>query len=291
MYPDFLIIGAQKAGTTWLHHNLQVHPEVWMPDYEVHYFDRRVRDLGTFDDEWYSSLFEEGEGKTIGEVTPAYSIVDADIAAHAHEIMPESRLIFLMRSPMERAWSHAVMRIVKKEGGVENVPEDVLLRRFDREKSILRTNYLRTLENWGASFPTEQIFVGFLEDIHFHPEEFFRGVCEFLGVDASFRPPRMEKKINARSSAEMPTRVAVHLARTYHESMRRLEERFGGYASFWRYSADRLLEDPPAEKNITYPLWDSYLRDEWMESKEGSPEMFGQGYLQSGPLSSIQTLR
>ncbi len=50
--PDFLVIGAQKAGTTWLHHNLRLHPQIWMPEGEVHYFDRKIKDA-RFSDEWY----------------------------------------------------------------------------------------------------------------------------------------------------------------------------------------------------------------------------------------------
>src|SRR4028119_992690 len=44
MYPDFIGIGAQKAGTTWLHRNLQAHPQIHMPRKEVHYFDRKIQD-------------------------------------------------------------------------------------------------------------------------------------------------------------------------------------------------------------------------------------------------------
>jgi hypothetical protein len=45
LYPNFLGIGAQKAGTTWLHHNLQAHPDVWMPRVkEVHYFDEKIHE-------------------------------------------------------------------------------------------------------------------------------------------------------------------------------------------------------------------------------------------------------
>ena len=44
MYPDFLGIGAQKAGTTWLHRSLQAHPQIWMPrEKELHYFDEKIR--------------------------------------------------------------------------------------------------------------------------------------------------------------------------------------------------------------------------------------------------------
>ena len=287
-YPDFLVIGAQKAGTTWLHRNLLEHPGIWMPENEVHYFDRKIKEAASFDDGWYASLFEPAEeGKTVGEVTPAYSVVDREVVGRAHRLMPEAKIVFLMRNPVERAWSHAVMRIVKKEGGVENVPVETIIKRFDREKSQLRTNYLRTLKNWGAYYPPERFFVGFLEDIHFHPEGFLDRLCEFLGVDPSFRPPKMNKRINSRSTDEMPTEVASHLARVYGDSIRSLEDKFGGYASFWRFCAERLAEDPPAGRYITYPLWDSSLREDWAAGP-GGPDALGEGLPQSGPLSSIQ---
>jgi hypothetical protein len=119
----------------------------------------------------------------------------------------------------------------------------------------LRTDYLRTLENWGSYYPPERIFVGFLEDAHFHPEDLLRRVHEFLGIDPSLtsRVPKLQKRINSRSTDEMPTRVAVHLARTYLEDTRRLEERFGSYASFWRYCAERLAEDPPKRSSSLLP--------------------------------------
>jgi hypothetical protein len=351
MYPDFLVIGAQKAGTTWLHRNLQAHPGIWMPKREVHYFDRKIKD-DSFDDGWYASLFEPAEeGKTVGEYTPSYSVIDRDMVARVHELMPEAKIVLMMRNPIERAWSQAVMmRSKKKEEEAQNVleqkppkrplrrfynrfgrvpfqkllalvarmPEEAPLRRFGkvvygrlfvvfrglnklsrgrlnkrfgREKSLLRTNYLRTLDNWGTYYPPEQIFVGFLEDVHFRPETFLRDVYGFLNVDPAFRPPKMNEKINSRSTDEMPTQVASSLARTYEDSSRLLEQRFGGYASFWRYCTERLIENPPAGESVTYPLWDSTLREDWLESPEGDPEMFGGGRLHSGPLSSIQSPR
>jgi hypothetical protein len=290
MYPDFLVIGAQKAGTTWLHRNLQAHPGIWMPRREVHYFDRKIKD-DSFDDGWYASLFEPAEeGKTVGEYTPSYSVIDREMVAHAHGLMPDAKIVFSMRNPVERAWSQANMTLVKKEGGVEHVNEREFRGLFDREKAQLRTNYLRTLENWGTYYPPERMFVVFLEDIHFHPEGLLGGVYDFLGVDASFRPPKMNKRINSRSSDVMPTWAASYLAGVYGDIIRELDGRFGGYASFWRYTTERLVEDPPPGESITYPLWDSPLREDWAEGP-GDPGAFGEGYLQSGPLSLIQTPR
>lgn len=288
MYPDFLVIGAQKAGTTWLHRNLRNHPETWMPRNEVHYFDRKINDR-SFDDAWYASIFEKGRarGKTVGEYTPSYSVVDRKLVAHAHKLMPEAKIIFSMRNPVERAWSQANMTIVRRERGTDHADEEDLRGLFDREKAQLRTNYLRSLDNWGAYFPPERIFVSFLEDIHFHPERLLEDIYGFLGVDPEFRPEKMNKRINSRSSDVMPTWAASYLAGVYRDIIRQLDERFGGYASFWRYSTERLIEDPPPGESITYPLWDSPLREDWSEGP-GDPDAFGEDYLQSGPLSSIQ---
>jgi hypothetical protein len=274
-YPNFLVIGAQKAGTSWLHRNLRAHPGIWMPRSEIHYFDRidEPPNRGASGERRYASLFEEGQGKVVGETTPGYSIIGQDTVARVHRIMPEATIIFFMRNPIERAWSQAVMRFVKREGGVEHVTDEEIRERFEHRSSRLRTDYLRTLENWGAYYPPESIFVGFLEDIHFHPEGLLERVCDFLGVDPSFRPPKMDEKINARASDEMPTRVAVHLARLYLEDTRRLEERFGGYASLWRRCAEELLEDPPESDKVPYPLW--------KPPAEGAD-------VQSAPLSSLR---
>ena len=289
MYPDFLVIGAQKAGTTWLHRNLRNHPQTWMPRNEVHYFDRKINDR-SFDDAWYASLFKKGRrrGKTIGEYTPSYSVIDRKLVAHAHKLMPEAKIIFSMRNPVERAWSQANMTLVKRDGGVEDAGEEALRGMFDRQKAQLRTNYLRSLENWGAYYPPERIFVSFLEDIHFHPEKLLEDLYGFLGIDPEFRPEKMNKRINSRSSDVMPTWAASYLAGVYRDIIRQLDERFGGYASFWRYSTERLIEDPPPGEAITYPLWDSPLREDW-SGGPGDPDAFGEDYLQSGPLSSIQT--
>jgi hypothetical protein len=85
----------------------------------------------------------------------------------------------------------------------------------------------------------------------------------------------------------MSTRVASHLARTYKDQLARLEERFGGYTSFWRYCAARLAEEGIEQDRVPYPLWDSSLWKEWKASEHGTNEVG----LQSGPLSSLQAIR
>ncbi len=283
MFPDFIGIGAQKAGTTWLDRNLRVHPQVWMPEKkELHYFDRRVTDPSSANDEWYASIFEPGKGYVTGEITPAYSMLDQSRVEHVHRVMPHAKIIFSMRNPVERSWSQAVMHFGKVKGRpIETVAEERVRKHFDRGGSRARTDYLRTLENWRKFYPEERIFAGFLEDIHFLPKDLLRRLYGFLGVDPSFEPPGLEQTIHSRSAGAIPTRLAAHLARLYHEDIQRLHERFGGYASFWLYCARRLIEDPPPEESIPYPLWDSALWKEWVGDTGEAPL---RSRLQSGPL-------
>ena len=336
MYPDFIGIGAQKSGTTWLHRNLHAHPQLWLPRKEVHYFDKKINDrsnalsrllgkgdedarwrrqtwhwlkvntlkrpslkelrwsskyyMRRYNDRWYGEIFEPKKGRIAGEITPAYSVLSKEKVAHVHDLVPGAKLIFMMRNPIERAWSQSLMDV--RERNIEDVTDEEFQRHFQSERSRMFTDYLRTLENWGAFFSQEQIFVGFLEDVHFYPNRLLARAYRFLGVDPSADYRVIRRRIHSRDVETMSTRLAVGLAEAYLEDSKALEERFGGYATFWRYSAQRLLEDPPAEERIAYPLWESPLWDGWIKeaglapapgSREATP--------QSGPLPSVRVVR
>ena len=61
-------------------------------------------------------LFEPGKGKMIGEITPAYSTLGPDDVRRVHRLVPDARIIFMMRNPVERVWSQAVMGFDRSEG-------------------------------------------------------------------------------------------------------------------------------------------------------------------------------
>lgn len=325
VYPDFLVVGAQKAGTTWLYRSLRTHPQVWMPrEKELHYFDEKIRldgglrsrlrgdrpadwrwrrqvksrfkrpskdlqwrdvawDLRYFlrepNDRWYASLFEPGENQIAGETTPDYSILGKRMISHVHDIMPETKTILMMRNPVERPWSVADMGRRIKGQSLEDASEEEYYAQLDNRRVRMMTDYLKMLENWSAYYPENQIFVGFLEDIHFFPEELLLGLYEFLGVDSSAKYRIIRRKIHSGFQSTMPAKFAVHLANSYYDETTRLSESFGGYASFWLHCADRLIEDPPKEEQIPYPLWESSLWTEWKENRDVK--------MQSGPLPSV----
>lgn len=340
MYPDFLIVGAQKAGTTWLYRNLRAHSQVWMPHVkELHYFDEKVKitggpldrisgdrpedvrwrrqfqaqmkrypkklvktpiklfagevawDLGYFlrrpNDEWYASLFEPGRGRITGEATPDYSVLGPEEISRVHALMPHAKIIFFMRNPVERAWSAASMafRVAGQDAGW--LSNEELRPRLVGDRTRKMTDYLRTLESWGRFYPPEQIFVGFIEDIHFFPAELLEHLYAFLGTDPSAGYRVITDKVHSGAGSTIPTRAAAFLGAAYLEEARRLDERFGGYASFWLYCADRLTNRPPAEGSIPYPLGESSIWQDWVNGS-GGPSGPNTRRVRSGRLSELQ---
>jgi hypothetical protein len=310
--PDFLGIGAQKAGTTWLARNLAAHPQIWMPPIkEIHYFDRppdwrdpvklRVKERGgraslrelywerkynrlPRDDRWYASLFEPKKGQIAGDITPAYAVLDEAALSRVHRLVPEAKILYFMRNPVERTWSQTVMYFDRYGRDVEAATVSELREHFELERVRRRAEYLRTLEDWRRFYPEERIFVGFLEDTHFHPAELLGYVYEFLGVDPTFEPSGAGQKVHSRSSASMPTEAAVTLARAYLPDLERLQGQFGGYASFWLYCAKRLLEGSlGCGGRVAYPLWESPAWGDWL--KETGREKIVEAGPQSGRLS------
>lgn len=92
--PGFMIIGAQKAGTTWLRSNLRCHPEIYLPSTEVHYFDRYNRPI-----QQYIRIYQSESNKISGDCTPLYSIIPQSRIRMIKRLMPQLKIIiWLQRS-------------------------------------------------------------------------------------------------------------------------------------------------------------------------------------------------
>jgi hypothetical protein len=86
---------------------------------------------------------------------------------------------------------------------------------FARPKLRLFSDYRRTLENWSAFYPPERIFVGFLEDVGFFPDEMLRALYAFLEVDPSTTYRVIKRKIHSGAGSTMGTKWASYLAGVY----------------------------------------------------------------------------
>jgi sulfotransferase family protein len=243
--PDFLIIGAQKAGTTALYAYLRWHPALGGPSWkEVSYFDRRYGR----GEAWYRGHFpnllrtslarRRHHVALVGEASPSYLFHPA-APERVAALVPDVKLIALVRNPTERALSHYNHEVSL---GREPLPfEEALEREEERTRGEVermladpeyfsrawwdhtyraRGLYVEQLERWLAVFPEEQLLVIASEDLLARPGETYARTLQFLGV-APHDLPAYPRVFN-RDYPDMSPETRRMLNEYYAEPNRRL---------------------------------------------------------------------
>ena len=206
--PNFLVIGAQRAGTSLLHQILLAQPEVYVPVQrkEVHYFDRYF-ERGP---DWYESYFPAADAtaryRAVGEITPDYLAI-AEVPARIHALLPDCRLIAILRNPIDRAYSW-----YQYARRTRNDSRD--FERFVREEpaALGAGLYHRHLHRYLALFPREALLVLVYEELVRDPASELGRLARFLGI-GTIRPDPdlLGRRINP---SELPRfRRAFALAR------------------------------------------------------------------------------
>jgi hypothetical protein len=239
--PDFLILGAQKAGTTALYAYLRWHPGLTGPAWkEVSYFDRHYRRGAR----WYRGHFPLRPGdRVVGEASPGY-LFHPLAPSRVKATVPEARLIALLRDPVDRALSHYHHEValgrepLTFEQAIEAEPERTRgeEERLSREPDyfshtwwdytyLARGRYAEQLERWLAVFPREQLLVLASDELAAEPGQTFARVLEFLGApghDLESYP-----RVYEQSYGEMQPDTRRRLAEYFAEPNRRLYELLG----------------------------------------------------------------
>lgn len=233
--PEFLCIGAQKAGTTWLCENLRKHPDIFIPrPQSTHYFDREFHRRVEF----YSNCFKPGSSKVKGESCPAYAVLPTSRIRAIRSLMPDVRILFMVRNPIDRAWSHAVMGLIQRRGvRLEDVPASDFHEHFAAERSRARSDYLSTLDRWLDVFPSAQIYIGFFDDIVARPKELLGSVFRHLRISESvdYEAFPYSQVINKGLGLAIPDMHRKVLMRIYRDEIERLYARLGEPVASWRY--------------------------------------------------------
>ncbi len=179
--PDFLGLGAQRAGTTWLDALLRGHPALWLPERrkELHYFDRH-HERGAA---WYAAFFARAPADRLaGEITPRY-LYEPDAPARAAALVPGARLIAILREPVARAYSQYALTVRDEDYAGT-------FRRFlaERPDALARGRYHEQLVRWTARFPRERLCVLVLEQVVREPARARAALAALLGVDPALFP-------------------------------------------------------------------------------------------------------
>ena len=253
-FPDFLIIGPQRTGTTWLHAQLRYHPQIFLAEPKELYFfsSLKTRDPKRFvSDElcWYlqffrdpawrraaksaATLWKHGElyrPRVRGEATASYAALDPDVIADITALNPDVKAILMIRNPIDRAWSHAKKDLVRNsKRRVADVTEQEF-RAFLTDPYQLRcARYADQYDHWSAHLRPGYLLVGRFDDIATRPEDFLLEVMRFLGVDADRRyiDASVRSPVNPTESSQMPEQYRKLLEEVLRDELVRLEQRFG----------------------------------------------------------------
>ncbi|WP_116106192.1 sulfotransferase [Lewinella sp. IMCC34191] len=223
-----------------------MHELKWMANYA----------LPKYTDAWYESLFADLSGLT-GDITPAYSMLKEKDIRRMQAISPDAKIIFLIRNPVDRAWSH--YRHTIKKGRIkdytqdENFDLDDLRAFLNSEGQVLRSDYIRTLHAYAEVFDPAQIIVGFFDAIVHDPHALLSDIVSFTGGDASAidRYCKLKKVSNASPKVRIPEEIDQLLKEKYEPMMASLAEGFGGYADYWYQRTFNSDFVPPVE--IDFP--------------------------------------
>jgi len=209
--PNFLVIGAMKAGTTSLYHYLRSHPQVFMPDVkEVMFFDPRHnwhRGIAWYEEQIHAAADDKialGEASTSYTKFPVVPGVPARIAS----VLPDVRLIYVLRHPIERMQSHYLYALSR---GKERRPIE---QAFLEDPSYLNiSRYGLQLERYAPYFPLEHFLLIDSRDLGERRVETLGRVFRFLGVDDTWIPPMVDREFFRSADRRMKPAIAQKLRR------------------------------------------------------------------------------
>ncbi|HVX09722.1 MAG TPA: sulfotransferase domain-containing protein [Pirellulales bacterium] len=194
MLPNFIGIGAPKAGTTWLARCLGEHPQIFMAAVKETSFFRYADPDGRIKE--YEEHFAGAEGAVaVGEFTTSYLESDRPPVA-INRLLPQVRLLVSLRNPIDQVYSH-YWHLARQNfhlWAARDVPrsfEEAVECQPDRLFAV--TQYHHHLRRWLNYFERRQLLILFYDDLRCHPQQVLCQVYDFLGVDPSFVAPSTQE--------------------------------------------------------------------------------------------------
>ena len=203
--PNLVVIGAQKCGTSVLHHYLGLHPEISMSRHkELNFFiAERNWDHGS---EWYRAQFDP-RASVRGESSPNYTAYPhhAGVPERMHSLVPDARLVYLVRDPIDRIAAHWVHNYAKRrEKG--DIAATVM---HPNTTYVLRSQYFMQLRQFLNHFPDNRILVLDQADLRNRRLETLRSVFSFVGVDPEFQDPGFTRERHRTGRKHRATKAGM----------------------------------------------------------------------------------
>jgi hypothetical protein len=206
--PNFIFIGPDKSGSTWLYKALREHKDVYLPRVKELFFFDRFYPRGW---QWYATYFAEApkDCRIIGELSHDYLFSELACKRIARDI-PFVKLMVCLREPVQRAFSAYLYMV--KQGRVRS-DFDVAIKEID--ELIDHGCYAKHLERYLDAFDRERIHVAVFDDLVESPQLFFDRICGFLGVEVMELPAKLRENVlpAARPRSTFAAALAKNIGR------------------------------------------------------------------------------
>ena len=210
-------------------------------------------------DEWYMGLFDFD--KLPGDISPQYSQLSKESIEEMAKLLPRAKIIIGLRNPIERVWSSARMRVIKKAGPEkkDKIAEEKFLKEFNRSYNMIQGGYINLINRWTEAFSKDQVFYYFFEELENAPEELYHRICDFLEIERrSFI--KLNKKVGQGVKAETSDDFKAKLTQQNLADLEQMADYFDSeYPKKWLSEAKEAISKLPKEslskpeKNIIIP--------------------------------------
>jgi hypothetical protein len=187
--PNLIVIGSMKCGTTSLHHYLDLHPEIQMSrPKELKFFVEELNWPRGVD--WYTSHFDP-DAPVRGESSPQYTTLTRweGVPARMRSLVPDAKLIFTVRDPVERMVSHYLHL---RASGDERLEISAALR--EKPAYVDRSRYWMQLQPFLEHYAADSVQVVDADDLARRRRQTMREIFDFLAVDADFSSPEFDRR-------------------------------------------------------------------------------------------------
>jgi len=192
--PNFIGIGTQRAGTTWIYECFLSHPQIFIPHQKELRFFSDIKNNQTDNNNinWYLNQFRGVKGENaIGEITPEYSL-DATSAKKIYELLGDVKIIFVVRNPIDRIVSSYGRGL--REGIWKCSLEHFVMSNMDF--CVDRGMYFTQIERYFQYFPRRNVLIKVYEDSLKNPRDYIYSIYDFLEVNPEFRSSVENKFFN-----------------------------------------------------------------------------------------------
>ena len=252
-FPDFLIVGPQRTGSSWLRTNLCKHPQVFMPfKKEIFFFSHlRRKDHKRYRSnriEPYCDLFRipfhkklERTGKALchglflpptirGEATASYATMPDEDISNIFALNPAMRVVIMVRDPIQRSWSHAKKTLIRdRRRKLEDVPYAEFEQCYRSKANIERGTYSALIEKWRDFAEDGAVFIAEYQKLCDDPLALLTQTQQFLGIASGRRFARkhLNTVVNPTSNDSIPKGHSELLNDIFEEEIERLQRDYG----------------------------------------------------------------